>query len=453
MNKKNLAVVMLLTLPLLVGCRKGASTKTLTFTAPDDWQIQRKDSIVSIGFSDVPTDAIEVGYFSQAGIKLHVKYTEGDEVDYPFDESFFPLDIVGTLKTAGKKAYDILFKENHIPLNFTQKKTAQARSIKVTYLDHSGAELAHTYVNYLEDANYSGGDVASYEETKGVHYWDGNFTGRTQKVYKDEVVYASYQFRPYTYSLNDEAGWKPGYEMPIAVNTSSGTTHTLTFYFGRMYRCVLDGSDFVYHYQNFYDQCVYNPTNNPNPDIASMIDGLLGVFANGRYSRNTSGPETFNGSNNKTYTLVNLDKFDFSPNNVASFKGTAFPADPTPVSVTSGGKSSIRVLYADENINALKEMAKARTLGAVYQEYKTGYYRHELVVDADIYLSVDFGINNPSQTSYTYTFSSVKVIPCMLTDSARFETTYYETNEPKWSYKSMVLDNINVWQTIWRLYQ
>ena len=44
MNKKNLAVVMLLTLPLLVGCRKGASTKTLTFTAPDDWQIQRKDS-------------------------------------------------------------------------------------------------------------------------------------------------------------------------------------------------------------------------------------------------------------------------------------------------------------------------------------------------------------------------------------------------------------------------
>ena len=453
MNKKNLAVVMLLTLPILVGCKKSSTTTPLSFTAPDDWQIQRKDSIVTMEFRNVPTDPIEVGYFSQAGIKLHVKYTEGDEVDYPFDESFFPLEIVSTLKTAGAKAYDINFKENHLALNFRQKKTASPRTIKATFLDHTGAELTHSFVGYLEDATYTGSDVSSYEEILGVHYWDGNFTGRTQKLYRDENLVASYQFRPYTYSLNDEANWKPGYEMPVATNTFSGTTHTMTFYYGRMYRCVLDGSDMIYHYQNFYDQCVYNPTSNQNPDVTGMIDGLLANFAKGRYLRNTGGPETFHDSDNKTYTLVNLNKFDFSPTNVSSYKGTAFPSDPTPVSVTSGGKSSIRVLYADENTNLIKEKAKVRTLGAVYQEYKTGYYRTELVVDADIYLTVDFKIDASSSSTTSYTINSVKVIPCMLSDSARFETTYYETSDPVWSYKSLALDNINVWQTIWRAWK
>ena len=159
MNKKNLAVVMLLTLPILVGCKKSSTTTPLSFTAPDDWQIQRKDSIVTMEFRNVPTDPIEVGYFSQAGIKLHVKYTEGDEVDYPFDESFFPLEIVSTLKTAGAKAYDINFKENHLALNFRQKKTASPRTIKATFLDHAGAELTHSFVGYLEDATYTGSDV------------------------------------------------------------------------------------------------------------------------------------------------------------------------------------------------------------------------------------------------------------------------------------------------------
>ena len=240
MINKKLFVVSLLAIPLLSGCSCSYHPTSITehhsFTAPEDWQIQKKDSIVTMEFVNVPTEPIEIGYFSQAGIGLKVRYTDNGEITYPFDESFFPLQMVGTLKTAGPKAYDITFKENHFALNFTLKNPSSPRSIKVTFIDHNKQELTHNYINYLDDAIYTGEDVDSYEEESGVNVWDGLFLGRTQKLYRDEVLTASYEYRPYASTMGDDANWRSSYVMPVASSGSEGTTYKAVFYFGRIHR-------------------------------------------------------------------------------------------------------------------------------------------------------------------------------------------------------------------------
>ena len=214
-------------------------------------------------------------------------------------------------------------------------------------------------------------------------------------------------------------------------------------YFGRLNRCVLDGSDFVYHNQGFYDQAVYNPNSNENPDITSMVDNLLSKFADNRYIYNNDGSTTYN-----SFVFSNMNRFTLDHNNVSSYKASKFPITVSSIRLPNGNQTSTNSLYSDSVVSALKDKAKVRTLGPIYHEYKTGYYRNELVVDADMYLVVNYGY---IASVMSVMISQVTVVPCYVEDSVRFETTYYSnSNEVKWSNKSLTLDNVNVFQTIWK---
>ena len=75
---------------------------------------------------------------------------------------------------------------------------------------------------------------------------------------------------------------------------------------------------------------------------------------------------------------------------------------------------------------------------------ETGYYRYELVADVDVYLVVNYGVDNQSQTSKSITINSVKVVPCLVNESLRFEMTRYGANEVKWAYKTLSFASNNV---------
>ena len=456
MNKKNLLAVILLSLSLLTGCGCSQDNEPsyISFGVPNDWNIQRKESIVSMEFVNVPTDPIEVGYFSQAGIGLKVRYIDNAEKVYDFDESFFPLPVLSTLKTPGEKAFDITFKENHIPLNFTLIKAKQPRKVKATYIDYRGTEVAQTYVNYLDDAVYTGEDIPSYQEDGGINVWNGLFDGRYYNLYRDETLVASYEYRPYGYYLDDMNNQPQRYEMIIGGIGRKNNNDVGAFYFARMKRVVLDGSEFVYHNKGFFDKTTYN---NPTFDINinNLGDKVLTSFIEHGYVFDGSGLTVYHGNNKYgracEYTMVNLNKFNLSKD-ISTFKATAFDSvSPTPKYISSGDNSSVDLLYSEKSLNAIKDAAKAGHSTSIYHDYKSGYYCEELVADVDLYLVVEYQINNPKATSYTFEIKNVKVIPCL--KSVSVECTYYKnTNEPKWINDgvTVTLDNHIVWQTIWR---
>ncbi len=146
------------------------------------------NAIQSIELEDVPKDKIEISYFSNAGIKLKINYVDGSNATVPVDEGFF-LDYYEEFLTPGKKYFDLVYKNNHIPLKFELVEPIVPALLQVYFYDRNNTFLYRTIASYMGGCEYEGARVEDYIEN-GKYY---KFVGWSKDI---NMVYRSINVTP-----------------------------------------------------------------------------------------------------------------------------------------------------------------------------------------------------------------------------------------------------------------
>ena len=163
------AVVLIASALLLASC--GASS------------IQKDGAnIKSLYFDNVPETPIKVGEFDDAGIVLHVEYSDRTSAEFPVKENWLPEQYLHYLSEEGSYEVNIYFRGKETTLAFTMANNPNAPQYRVSFLDYQGAEMESYVLSHRKDAVFHG------EVPTRAGY---TFTGWDQSLYgvASDMVY------------------------------------------------------------------------------------------------------------------------------------------------------------------------------------------------------------------------------------------------------------------------
>ena len=118
----------------------------------------RKDgaNIKSLYFDNVPDTAIQIAHFDEAGIFLHVDYSDRTSAEFHVTESWLPQEYLHFLGEPGDYSVSIYFRGKEVKLNFSMAENINAPTYRVTFLDQNEQVLDEYRLAHRKDALFHG---------------------------------------------------------------------------------------------------------------------------------------------------------------------------------------------------------------------------------------------------------------------------------------------------------
>ena len=149
-------------------------------------------NIKSMYFDNVPTSAIKIGEFNNAGITLNVTYSDNKTQAYPVTEDWLPEEELHYSGEPGTYEVKILFRGKTVRLSFAMESNENAPKYNVTFFDYQGKIVEKYMISHRLDAVYHGKTL----EREGYVFagWDNSLYGVSHDmsyhpVYVAEGVY------------------------------------------------------------------------------------------------------------------------------------------------------------------------------------------------------------------------------------------------------------------------
>ena len=144
-------------------------------------------NIKSLYFINVPNSPIKIAEFDQAGILLHVDYSNRASAEFPVTESWLPEEYLHYLGEPGRYSVSVYFRGKETKLNFEMAENEAAPKYNVSFLDYKGNALESYVISHRKDAHYEG----ETPEKEGYVFagWDQSLYG----VCRDMVYHPVFQ--------------------------------------------------------------------------------------------------------------------------------------------------------------------------------------------------------------------------------------------------------------------
>lgn len=401
--------------------------------------LDENNFVSSLQIIDVPTEEIEIGYFSNANIKLEATYIDGTKAYKTITEEFFGESDLEKLKTPGKKHFEFVYKNNHMSLDITLKKPENPARFRVEFKDKDGNVLESSMINYLDEAKYSGPTTKLGYYSKGKYYrFDGKWDKNLKHIYQNistmplftecelETFFDEYQERTTYFGLN--------YDTIQTLNKS--TYDESLIYIGRMYNVSLLDLGEIYRddYKNIaleyqresFTRLEFVEKISENLKISIMHDNYYHDSFDNNYPRCylvNSSLLNFNLSLNTDLEDDELGLYQISscflraPSD-QGFSGLSFERydgiQTSFKSIFNHLEKEPYDLYNQNGSNILK----------LTEDYPLGYYKYVLAADLDIYLDIEY-TTYESGGAENYLLKNAKI--CLCYDNLRFNS-YYKKN-------------------------
>ena len=221
--KKILYIFISLCLAILVsGCSKKKVTYKF-YNVYDTSYFDNGKEVSTIKVKGVPSEAIEIGYFSYAGIYLEVTYTDGTKENVAVTERLFPESELMDFKIPGKKNYDLVYKDTHMSLKFELKEATQDIKYQVNFHDRDGKIIYTTYCSYLDEVKCLKEDeIKNYTDGKNIYVFNGNWGIDLKHVFYNLDLYPKYDKCLY---MNADDGFYSSKEFYQRADIIEGSTY------------------------------------------------------------------------------------------------------------------------------------------------------------------------------------------------------------------------------------
>ena len=141
--------------------------------------------ISRLQFENIPDTPIEIGYFSSSGIILEAIYTDGTSDRMHLTEGMFSKEQLKEFQIPGKKKFDFVYRNNHIPLEFELVEAENPVMFTVRFLDKDGNLLDSKLVKYLSNVTYSGKKDLDYTYNNKYYKFDNKWDKNLDYIYSN----------------------------------------------------------------------------------------------------------------------------------------------------------------------------------------------------------------------------------------------------------------------------
>lgn len=395
-------------------------------------------SIKQLKFINIPEEAIQIGYFGSSNILLEAEYTDGTTDRIHITEKMFSEDKLDEFKTPGKKYFDFIYMNNHIPLRFELKEAETPAKFTVNFVDKDGNLLESKTVKYLDGVKYTGNKNLSYvfnnRYYKYVDKWDQNLN----HIYANITTKPLFEECAIEYSYDDYYK-ENGYLYNVVATSGTADAKKALVYIGRLNNSPLVslGTKTREHYKDTeYEYDIDKNVSKPN-FLNAYSETVKNRVLNAYYHEVMQQP--FYDSYVFNAYLLSIDSTNF----IRDLSDVGFnPTSLTPVSrsgYATSYKSLFNIMYVDPLYNTY--MADNSNLLSLQEDDLLGNYELCLMADLDIYLYLDFSIRNDYGT-YNYYLSNVQLAVTYVAETVRMDYVYKKDNNESYSNDLLVSNAI-----------